>query len=31
MRFTQTSLPGVWIIDPVRHGDSRGYFCETFR
>lgn len=31
MRFTQLSLSGVWLIEPVRHGDSRGYFCETFR
>lgn len=31
MTFTETELKGVWIIDPVRHGDSRGYFCETFR
>ncbi len=31
MKFTQASLPGVWIIDVERHGDSRGYFAETFR
>lgn len=31
MNFTETDIPGVWIIDPVRHGDPRGYFCETFR
>lgn len=31
MNFTQLSLGGVWLIEPVRHGDSRGYFCETFR
>lgn len=31
MTFTETHIPGVWIIDPVRHSDSRGYFCETFR
>lgn len=31
MKFTQLSLNGVWLIEPVRHGDSRGYFSETFR
>lgn len=31
MKFTQADIEGVWIIDPVRHGDARGYFCETFR
>ena len=31
MTFTQTELDGVWLIVPVRHGDARGYFCETFR
>lgn len=27
----QTKLPGVLIIDPVVHGDSRGFFLETWR
>lgn len=31
MKFISTSLQGVWIIEPCRHGDERGYFCETFR
>jgi len=31
MKFTPMPLPGVWLIEPVRHGDARGYFCETFR
>lgn len=31
MNFTETSIKGVWIIEPVRFGDSRGYFSETFK
>lgn len=31
MTFTETKLAGVWLIEPVRHGDARGYFCETYR
>lgn len=31
MEFSETSLSGVFLITPVRHGDARGYFCETFR
>lgn len=31
MNFTATEFEGVWIIDPQRHSDPRGYFCETFR
>ncbi len=31
MKFIEQEINGVWIIEPVRHGDSRGYFCETFR
>lgn len=31
LKITRTPLPGVLIIEPERHGDSRGYFCETFR
>lgn len=31
MTFTETEIKGVWLIDTVRHQDSRGYFCETFR
>ncbi|MDE6130629.1 MAG: dTDP-4-dehydrorhamnose 3,5-epimerase [Muribaculaceae bacterium] len=29
--FIKTSISGVWIIEPQRFGDARGYFCETFR
>jgi len=31
MQFTRTSIPDVILIDPVVHGDERGYFVETFR
>lgn len=31
MEFTTTSIPGVWIIRAVTHGDSRGYFREVFK
>lgn len=31
MEFIKTDLQDVWLIQPVRHGDARGYFCETFR
>lgn len=31
MKFTQLDIPGVWMIEPVRHGDSRGYFSEVFK
>lgn len=31
MQFTETDIKGVWIIDPRRIGDSRGYFMESFR
>lgn len=30
MRVTDTDLPGVKIIDPVVHGDERGFFLESF-
>ena len=29
--FIKTSIAGVWIIEPQRFGDMRGYFCETYR
>lgn len=29
--FTETELPGVVIVDLTLHGDSRGYFLETYR
>ncbi|MCT7639708.1 dTDP-4-dehydrorhamnose 3,5-epimerase [Aliarcobacter butzleri] len=31
MIFLKTSIPDVIIIEPKVHGDSRGYFVETFR
>ena len=31
MKFLPTEIPGAWIVEPVRHGDKRGYFCESFR
>jgi len=31
MTFTRTKIPDVIIIDPLVHGDERGYFVETFR
>ena len=31
MKFIQQPIEGVWLIEPVRHGDDRGYFAETFR
>ena len=31
MTFTRTDIPDVVIIEPKVHGDSRGYFVETFR
>ncbi len=30
MRFTESSLHGVWIIDPQVYEDSRGFFMETW-
>ena len=31
MTFTRTKIEDVVIIDPIVHGDDRGYFVETFR
>lgn len=31
MKFIQTSLPGVTIIEPKVFSDERGFFLETFR
>ena len=31
MRALETSLPGMRIIEPVVHTDSRGFFHESFR
>ena len=31
MKFTQTNIPDVILIEPKVFGDDRGYFVETFR
>ncbi|ASM40533.1 dTDP-4-dehydrorhamnose 3,5-epimerase [Campylobacter sp. RM12327] len=31
MKFIRTAIEDVVICEPTIHGDSRGYFCETFR
>jgi dTDP-4-dehydrorhamnose 3,5-epimerase len=31
MHISDTALPGVKLIQPVRHGDARGYFSEVYR
>ena len=30
MRFTETELKGVWVIEPDVHEDKRGFFLESF-
>lgn len=30
MQVDATVLPGVFILTPVRHGDERGFFCESW-
>jgi dTDP-4-dehydrorhamnose 3,5-epimerase len=30
MKRVDTKLPGVCIVEPIVHGDHRGYFCETY-
>jgi dTDP-4-dehydrorhamnose 3,5-epimerase len=29
--FSESSIEGAWIVDPVRHGDDRGWFQELFK
>lgn len=31
MKFTETKLPGVYIIEPRRFADERGFFAPSFR
>ena len=31
MKFRETELPGVLVIEPVVHRDPRGFFVETYR
>ena len=30
MRFLQTPLPGVWLVELELLGDERGWFARTF-
>lgn len=30
MRITETEIPGLLVIEPAVHSDSRGYFMETW-
>lgn len=30
MKFLKTEIEGAYILDPVVHGDERGYFFESF-
>ena len=31
MKFMETEIPGVWLIEPTVFGDSRGYFMEAYK
>ena len=31
MKYTETEIPGVWIIEPKVFGDARGYFMEAYK
>ncbi len=31
MTVRETPLSGLLVVEPVRHGDARGYFAETYR
>lgn len=31
MQFIKQKIEGVWVIEPKRFGDARGYFSETFK
>lgn len=31
MNFKQLEIEGVWLIEPKRFGDARGYFMESFK
>ena len=30
-KFNETSIDGVYIIEPTVFGDNRGYFMETYQ
>ena len=29
--FQRLAIPDIVLVQPKRHGDARGYFCETYR
>jgi dTDP-4-dehydrorhamnose 3,5-epimerase len=31
MKYMETAIPGVWIIEPTIFDDARGYFFEAFK
>ncbi|MFG6392260.1 MAG: dTDP-4-dehydrorhamnose 3,5-epimerase [Candidatus Amulumruptor sp.] len=31
MNFIETEIKGVWVVEPKRFGDARGYFMESFK
>ena len=31
MNFIEQEIKGVWIIEPRRYGDARGYFMESYK
>ena len=31
MKFTELAIKGVYLVEPVRFGDARGYFSEVFK
>ncbi|MDH6344135.1 dTDP-4-dehydrorhamnose 3,5-epimerase [Parabacteroides sp. PFB2-12] len=31
MKYTETDIPGVWIMEPKVFADARGYFMESFK
>lgn len=31
MKFIEQEIKGVFVIEPVRYGDARGYFCEAWK
>ena len=30
IKVTKTDIEGLYVIEPTVHGDSRGYFMETY-
>ncbi len=31
MKFVEQEISGVWVIEPEKFGDSRGYFMESYK